>query len=137
VSFKSLYRAILVVAISVALLDYLVTLIAFANYPVWLEANVWIRLMMAGGMNPYLAVSLVFVFTLGLVIGSYLTLRSWLSQKPYSSNLRQLGSYLWTLNDIRARDLAIFACLALIAVFVYQHAVGLTSWLWTFARYGL
>jgi len=136
-SFKSLYQAFMAVAINVALLDYLVTLIAFANYPVWLEANVWIRLMMAGGMDPYLAVSLVFTLTLVLVVGSYLALRSWLSQKPYSSSLKELGSYLWNLADIRVRDLAIFACLALIAVFVYQHAMGLTSWLGTFARYGV
>jgi len=136
-SFKSLYQVILAIAINVAVLDYLVTLIAFANYPPFLEANVWIRLLMAGGMDPYVAVSLVFAFTLALVIGSYLALRSWLSQEPYSSNLRQLGSYLWTLSDIRTRDLAIFACLAWIAVFAYQHVAGLTSWLWTFARYGL
>jgi hypothetical protein len=88
-------------------------------------------------MDPYIALSSVFAFTLALVIGSYLALRSWLSQEPYSSNLRQLGSYLWTLNDVKARDLTIFACLVLISVFAYQHAVGLTSWLWTFARYGL
>jgi len=136
-SFKTLYQAFMAIAINVAVLDYLVTLIAFANYPPFLEANVWIRLLMAGGMDPYLALSSVFVLTLALVIGSYWALRSWLSQEPYSSDLRRLGSYLWTLNDIRARDLAIFACLVLISVFAYQHVAGLTSWLWTFARYGL
>jgi len=134
-SFKTLYKSLFVLAFIIAFADYIITNLAFARFPIWFEANIWIRLLFRF-VNPYMASTIVFMITLLFLMGSYNLLRGWLNQPPYSSSLRELGVYLWSLSEVRARDRAIFACLALLIVFIIQHGMGFTSWVVTFIRYG-
>jgi len=126
--FKSFYRYFYLLAMIVAFIDYIVTNIGITWYPVWFEANPLKRLLFHF-MNPYLASSIVFMITFFFTFGSYWLLRDFLNQKPYSLSMKDVGNYLWNLSEIKIRDLSIFACLALVLVFITQHLIGAFSWI--------
>lgn len=116
-------------ALIVDFMDYGITQVGFSRFPPWFEANPYIRLLMGSGVNPYLASSIVFSVTIAFVLGAYYVLKGYLNEGPYSGSMREVGKYLWNLSTTSVRDLAVFACLALVAVLMVQHLAGFLTWL--------
>jgi hypothetical protein len=129
IRFKTLYKTVFLVALIMNFMDYTITQIGLSQFPPWWEANPYIRLLMRMGLNPHFASTIVFLISLAFIIGAYQLLKGYLNHEPYSQSLSQVGKYLWNLPTVRARDLSIFACLALAIVLIIQHAQGFISWL--------
>ncbi|PUA34381.1 MAG: hypothetical protein B9J98_00625 [Candidatus Terraquivivens tikiterensis] len=127
--FKTLYKTVFALTIILDSLDYAVTQIGLSRYPAWSEANPYVRLLMHYGLNPHLSSTIVFLTSLAFIFGAYYTLKGYLNSEPYCNSLTKVGKYLWNLSTINAKDLSIFACLALAIVLITQHAQGFISWL--------
>ena len=132
--FKTLYKTIFLIALIINIMDYTITQLGFSQFPPWWEANPYIRLLMRIGVKPHLASTIVFAISLAFIIAAYQLLGGYLGQEPYSEHLRHVGRYLWNLSAVKARDLSIFACLALAIVLIIQHSQGFVSWLIIFIR---
>jgi hypothetical protein len=127
--FRSFYKGFFLAVLVLDFMDYTITQVGFSRYPVWFEANPYIRLLMTRGFDPHLASTIVLLTSLAFIVGSYYLLKEYLAHEPYTQDLKHVGKYLWNLSTIKARDLSIFACLALAIVLAVQHLQGFISWL--------
>ena len=130
--FKTFYRLVFLAAVIVDFMDYGITQVGFSRFSPWFEANPYVRILMGSGVNAYLASSIVFSVTIAFVLGAYYVLKGYLDEQPYSGGMREVGGYLWNLSTTNARDLAVFACLALVVVLIVQHLFGFLTWLTLF-----
>jgi MFS family permease len=126
--FKTLYKAFLLLAVLSDFIDYLITQMGFQRFAPLFEANPYIRLLMRW-FNPFLASTIVFAFTLALILGAYMLSRSYLREEPYSGHLKDVWNYLTKSGTVKGRDLFIFASIALYIIFIHMHLTGFISWL--------
>ena len=126
--FRTLFRFLLILAVSADIADYAATQVGFERTSPLFERNPYIRLLMRW-VNPYLASTIIFMITLALILASYGLLRSHLNKEPYSGSLRDVGAYLWRGNSFGSKDLLIFTSLTLYIIFTHMHLTGLYSWL--------
>ncbi len=126
--FKMVFKALFILAVLADIMDYFITQMGFESFSSGLETNQYVRLMMQW-VNPYLASTIVFLVTLGLIIGAERLSKGYLNDIPYSGGLRDVGEYLWRGGTIKIRDLIIFASLILYVIFIHMHLSGFLSWL--------
>lgn len=126
--FKALFKAIFLLAVLADLADYAITQFGFERFSPWLERNIYVRLLMRW-FNPYLASTILFLVTLGLVVGAYKLCTGYFNEDPYSGHLREVWNYLWRSGTVKGRDLIIFASIALYIIFIHMHLTGFISWL--------
>jgi hypothetical protein len=126
--FKTLYKAFMLVAVATDLADYFVTQIGLRKFIPLFEANPYIRLLMHW-FSPFLASTILFLITLVLILGAYKLSTSYFNEKPYNGNLKDVWNYLTKSGTVKARDLVIFASIALYIVFIHMHLTGFISWL--------
>jgi len=132
VQFKSLYQSLLITTLISDSLDLGITLTGFLYFPVWYEANFFVRYLMAMGIDPRLAIISHFSITLVFLFLAYLSTRCYLRESPYNKTVRDVGLYLCYSSGVKSRDMVIFACIALCIAFIHLHFTGIISWLMAF-----
>jgi hypothetical protein len=128
VRFKTVFKALLHLALASSIVDFALTLYGFSRFIAFWEVNPYITFLMRF-INPYLAATLVFSITLIFLVVGYALAKSCLSIHPYSGSLMDVARYLWNSEDIRTIDISIFALTALYAYLTYIHATGALSWI--------
>lgn len=126
--FKTVYKAVFLIAISADFLDYLFTEIGFIRFTPYLETNLFIRFLMRW-IDPHLASTTVFGVTLVMIIVAYKYTSGYLGEQPYSQELGNVLHYLWTGGTFNIRDAAIFASMTLSIMVAYIHFLAFLEWL--------
>ncbi len=132
--FQTLFRIFVCFAVLSVTADFIITIVGFGKYIVFWEINPHIMVLMRY-MSPRAAASVVFVFTLTLVLGSYRLVRDYFKEPPYDGGLRKVWRHLWNTASVKKKDLVIFALIALFVYFAYIHLTGVETWVEIFTRY--